>query len=176
MNKRAVSIGLLYSVLAIIFKLVILLGGYTLTKFGFYYSNIVTVLFTLPFFFLAIYLVREKDLGGIISGKDAMRMAMTVLGISVIILSVYNYIEFNWKFKDIATQYYQGNEYLEILKTQQKKYPDKIKVENFPGIIQEQLSSLSAFKATTGKLIPLLFIGVGGAFISAILLKRSTKK
>ena len=175
MNKRALTIGLLYALMAIIFKLVILLGGYTLSKFGFYYSNILTVFLILPFFFLAIYQVREKDFGGIISGKDAMRMALTVLAVGVVLVSCYNFIEFNWKYKEIAVQYYKSQEYLDILKNAQLKNPDKIKVNDFPKIIEEQLSSLSASKAATGKLFPLLFIGLSGAFIASVLMKKSQK-
>ena len=175
MNKRAIAFGLLYSFLVIIFKLFILLGGYTLSKFGFYYSNILSVFMILPFFFIAIQQVRDKDQGGIITGKQAVRIAMTVLAIGIILISFYNYIEFNWKFKEIATGYYHSNEYLEILKAQQAKYPEKIKVENFPNIINEQISELSAFKATTGKLIPLIFLGLSGAFIASVLMKKAAR-
>lgn len=176
MNKRALYISVLYSVLFIIYKLIVLLGGYTLTKFGFYYSNIVGIFFLLPFLFLAIYLVREKDYNGVIAGKDAMRIALTVLAMSTIFVSTYNYIEFNWKFKDIAVLYYNSTDYLEILKKQQLRYPDKLKTEDFPKIIQEQISQLSAFKATTGKLIPMMLFGLGGAFVAAMTLKKNAPR
>jgi len=172
MNKRALYLSLVYSILFIAFKLYILLGGYTLTKFGFYYSNIVGITFIIPFLFLAVYLVREKDYAGVIGGKEAMRIALTVLALSTIFISVYNYIEFNWKFKDIATIYYNSNDYLEILKQQQLRFPDKLKTDDFPKIIQEQISQLSAFKATTGKLIPMMLFGLSGSFIAAVTLKR----
>lgn len=173
MNKKAVYISLIYSVLVIVFKLIILLGGYTLTKFGFYYSTIIAVVCVIPFMFLAVYLVREKDYKGVIGGKEAVRIALTVLAISTIFISVYNYIEFNWKFKDIAMVYYQSAEYLEILTKQQLKNPDKLKVSDFPKIINDQIAQLSAFKATTGKLIPMLLFGLGGAFLTAISLKKN---
>jgi len=176
MNKRALIIGLIYSVVVIAFKLFILLGDYTLTKFGFYYSNIVAIFLIIPFFMLAIYLVREKDFGGIISGKDAIRMALTVLAVAAVILTVYNYIEFNWKFKEIATQYYNSSEYLTVLRDMQSKMPDKIKTEDFPKIIQEQIAALSAGKATTGKLFPLVLIGLSGAFICSVFMKRSVSR
>lgn len=173
MNKRAFNTGLIYCAVAIIFKLIILLGGYTLSKFGFYYSNILVVFLVLPFFFIAIYQVREKDFGGIISGKDAVRMSLTVLAVGIVVLSIYNYIEFVWKYKDIATDYYNSQEYLNVLKDAQSKVPDKIKTEDFPKIVQEQLASLSPFKATTGKLIPMLLIGLSGSFIAAVTMKKS---
>jgi hypothetical protein len=175
MNKRALVFGLLYCLAVIIFKLVIVLGGYTLTKFGFYYSNIVSVFLILPFFFMAIHQVREKDYQGVIGGKESVRIALTVLAVGVIGVSIYNYIEFDWKYKDIATEYYNGEEYLRMLKAEQVKHPDKIKPEHFPDIIRDQIGQLSAFRATTFKLVPLLFIGLGGAFIVSILMKRSPR-
>lgn len=175
MNRRALLFGCIYCLLFIIYKLVILIGGYTLTKFGFYYSNIVGMVFIIPFYFITVQQVRDKDFGGVISGRDAMRMCMTVLATAVIITSIYNYFEFNLKYKDIATEYYHSDEYLNVLRAQQSRYPDKIKTENFPAIIEEQISALSAFKATTGKLIPLMFVGLGGAFLASIMLKRSAR-
>jgi hypothetical protein len=175
MNKRALVIGLIYCAVVIAFKLFILLGGYTLTRFGFYYSNIVAIFAIVPFFIIAIHQVREKDFGGVIGGKDAMRMALTVLAVAAIVLSVYNYVEFNWKYKEIATQYYNSPEYMQVLKDMQTKMPGKIKTEDFPKIIESQISSLAAGKATTGKLFPLVLIGLSGAFITAMFMKRGPK-
>ncbi|MBX3165675.1 MAG: DUF4199 domain-containing protein [Bacteroidetes bacterium] len=172
MNKRALNFGLLYSLTVIVFKLIILLGGFTLTKFGFYYSNIVSVFLILPFFYLAIHQVRDKDYEGAISGREAMRMALTVLAVGIVVLGVYHYIEFNWKFKEIAVQYYNSNDYLEVLQRMQSQLPDKINTEDFPKIIEEQIQDLSAFKASTGKLLPLLIIGLSGAFITSALMKK----
>jgi hypothetical protein len=175
MNKRALTFGVIYCIVVIIFKLVILLGGYTLSKFGFYYSNIVSMLLILPFFYLTVKQVRDKDYNGIIGGKECVRLCLTVLATGVIIISLYNYIEFNWKFREIAEGYYNSQDYLDVLTEQQKRYPDRIKRESFPAIIQEQIRELSAFKATTGKLIPMLFIGLAGSFMTAILMKRSAR-
>lgn len=85
---------------------------------------------------------------------------------------MYHFIEFNWKFKEIAVQYYNSQDYLEVLKRMQAQLPDKIKTEDFPKIIEEQIQSLSAFKASTGKLLPLLIIGLSGAFITSALMKK----
>jgi hypothetical protein len=175
MNRRALFFGLLYCLTVIIFKLIVVLGGFTFSKFGFYYSNIVSVFLIFPFFFLAIYLVREKDYGGLIRGKEAARIALTVLVVGMIGVSIYNYIEFNWKFRELSVEYYNGNEFLNILKAQQVKHPDKVKTEDFPKIIKEQIEGLSAFKATTGKLFSLLFLGMSGAFVVSVLMKRSQK-
>ncbi len=177
MNKRAVNAGLLYCIVAIIFKLTVLLGGYATSKFGFYYAQVVSIFLIIPFFFMAIYRAREKDKGGFIGGREALRIALTVLVVGIIIMSAYNYIEFSWKGKDLATSYYNSSEYLEILKDQQSKHPDKIKAGDFPRIIQEQVaaSSVSAFRSTTAKLFPLIIIGLSSAFIAAALMKKSPR-
>ncbi|MCW3078107.1 MAG: hypothetical protein JWO32_2716 [Bacteroidetes bacterium] len=176
MNKRALTIGLIYSLVVIVFKLIILLGGFTLTRFGFYYSNVVGIFMIIPFFIFAIQQVRDKDFGGVISGKDAVRMALTVLAVAAVLLTLYNYIEFNWKFRDIAVQYYNSPEYLKILNEWQVKSPDKVKITDFSKIISEQINGLSAGKAATGKLFPLILIGLSGAFISAMIMKRGNKQ
>jgi hypothetical protein len=176
MNRRALNFALAYSLLVIIYKLAIVLGGYTSTKFGFYYSNILSVIFIIPFYYVCIKMVRDKDYGGVISGREAIRIAFTILGVSMIIISLYNYIEFNWKIKDVSIEYYHSKEYLDVLTQQQLKYPDKLKTEDFPRIIEEQIRDASAFKATTGKIITMMFIGLGGAFVTAVFLKRSARQ
>jgi len=171
MNKKALLYGLLYCLVVIAFKLYIVLSSNMFSKFGFYYSIITGVFLILPFFFIAIYHVREKDHGGIIDTREGMRIAFTVLAVGLVGTSLYNYIEFGWKMGEYVN-YYNGSEYLNMLKEQQLKNPDKIKVEDFPKIIREQIASLSAFRATTGKIIPLLFIGLTGAFAASVIMKR----
>jgi len=168
MNKRVLYIGLTYSILVIIYKLIIVLGGYQLTKFGFYYSHILSVFAIIPFMVFAIKQVRDKDLGGVIAGRNAMAVGMTVAAIAMVILSAYQYIEFEWKLKELSIQYYNGAEYLEFL----KKNP-KIKAEMYPKIIEENIAALSAFKAITAKLFSFLFITVSTAFISAVFMKKN---
>ena len=175
MNKRALVIGLIYCLVIIAFKLFILLGGYTFTKFGFNYAHIVSIFFIIPFFMLAIYLVREKDMNGVIGGRQALRIALTVLAVAMVVISAYNYFEFNWKFKEMAITYYNSESYTQILNELAQKRPDKLKAEDFPRIIQEQIAALAPGKATTGKLFPMLLIGLSAAFVSAMFMKKSTK-
>jgi hypothetical protein len=175
MNRTAFFAGCAYAVLIILFKLTILLGGYTLTKFGFYYSQLVGIILIIPFYYYVVKKVRDGSYEGIISGKEAVRLTLTVFAVSTIIISIYNYIEFDWKYRDIAITYYNSDSYLNILREQALQHPDKLKEADFPRIIKEQLDSLSAFKATTGKLIPMMLFGLGGAFVVSILMKSSTR-
>jgi hypothetical protein len=175
MNKRALYLGLTYSILVIIYKLIILLGGYQLTKFGFYYSHFVSVAFIIPFMIIAIKLVRDKDNGGIISGRDAVKIGLGVFGIAVIILSVYTYIEFEWKMHEISVQYYNSADYLAFLEKQAKANPTKLNSTMFPGIIKENVEALSAMKAVTAKLFSFFLISFSFAFIIAVFMKKSPK-
>lgn len=54
MKNRALILGITYSVLVIIYKLIIVLGGYGLTKFGFLFSHIVSVVMIMPFILLQL--------------------------------------------------------------------------------------------------------------------------
>jgi Protein of unknown function (DUF4199) len=131
------------------------------------------VFLLIPFYFLAIKSVRDNDNYGIIAGKDAMRIALTVFAVSVLIISIYNYIEFELSGRALAIKYYKSEQFLEFLKSQ-----SKIKVEEYSKIIEDQikLAEVSSFKATTGKLFSYMLIGLPSAFICAVFLKRGAKK
>ena len=173
MNKKALIYGLAYSMFVIAFKLVVLLGGYYFTKFGFYFAHVTTVFLIIPFYIIGIKNIRDRDNYGIIAGKEAMRIALTIFAISAVILSIYNYVEFEWKGKILAIEYYKSEQFMTFLKSN-----PKIKAEDYQKIIAEQiqLSETSAFKATTGKLFSFMLIGLTSAFICAIFLKRGPKK
>lgn len=172
MNKKGLIFGIAYSILVIAFKLFILLGGYSLTHFGWYYSNVVGVFLIVPFYIFAIKNVRDRDNGGIIAGKEALRIALTIFATGALIVSVYNYFEFEYSGKAMAIDYYNSQQFLDFLKTQVK-----IKPEDYTKIIDEQIknSEVSSFKATTGKLFSYMLLGLSIAFICAVSLKRSSK-
>ena len=169
MNRKPIYFGVAYSLLIIIFKLVILLGGFSLTYFGWYYSNITGVLLVIPFYILAIKSIRDKDLGGFISGREALKIALTVFGVSAILISVYNYFEFEYSGKALAIEYYNSEQFLDFLKRQ-----SRIKAEDYSKIIEEQIknSEVSGFKATTGKLFSFMLIGISTAIMCAAMLKK----
>lgn len=170
MNKKALYFGIAYSLIVIAFKLIILLGGYSLTTFGYFYSGITSVLLIVPFYYLALKSVRDKDYSGIISGKEAVRICLTIFAIGAVIISIYNYFEFEFSGKAMAIDYYNSEQFMTFLKSQ-----SKIKAEDYQKIIAEQIqvSEVSAFKATTGKLFSFMFIGLISAFITSAIMKKS---
>ena len=171
MNKKALYYALIYCALVIAFKLFILFGGYSLTRYGFFYSHITTVFFILPFYVLAVRSVRDKDYNGTIGGREAMRITLTLFAVSAIVLSIYNYFEFEYSGRALAVEYYNGEQFLDFL----KKHP-QIKADQYDKIIHEQVSNAesSSFKATTGKLFSMMLIGLSGAFITSAIMKRRT--
>jgi hypothetical protein len=171
MNRKALFYGLAYSVLYILFKLVILLGGYSLTRFGYYYSNVVGVLLIVPFYFVCVKQVRDQNAGGTISGREAMKVCLTIFAIGAILTSVYNYFEYRYSGQQLAIDYYHSGQFLDFLKSQ-----SKIKSTDYDRIISEQVEGAkgAAFRATTGKLFSLVIIGLTGAFAAASMMKRKT--
>jgi len=168
MNKRVLYSSIIYCAIVIIYKLIIVLGGYQLTKFGFYFSHILSVFFIIPFIIITMKQVRDKDMGGKISGRNAMAVGMTVAAIAMLVLSFYTYIEFEWKLKDLSQQYYHSKDYIEFL----GKNP-KLKPEAYPQLIEDNIKNLSAFKSITAKLFSFLFVTLSTAFISALFIKRN---
>ena len=169
MNKKALYAALVYSTLVIAYKLFIVTGGYALSKFGYYYSGIVSVFFIIPFYIFTIKSVRDKDLGGFIAGREAMRISLTLFAISALVLSVYHYIEYEQWYKALSIEYYNSEQFLEFL---QKRTPTK--PEDYGKVIAEQISDAehAAFKATTGKLFSFMLIGLSSAFITSAIMKR----
>lgn len=170
MNKKALLYGLLYAALVIAFKLYILLSGNALTRFGYFYSNISAVFFILPFYYFLLRNIRDKEYEGVLRGREAFRLNLSLLAVAVILISIYHYIEFSLYGQELAQTYYHSDNFLTFLKSQKNIPADKYTI-----IIEEQIKNAghSAFKATTGKLVSYLFIGISGAFIVSVFMKRS---
>jgi len=157
----------MYSFLIIIYKLGIVLSGNALSRFGFYFSNIIGTLAVIPFIFFTVKLARN-DKGGFIGGKEALKAGFLTAVIASLILSVYNYFEFEWVWRKLSVEYYNSIDFkLFLAKNKQ------IKPEEYPSKIDAAISGLSAFKAMTGKLATLLFISLATSFICAASLKRN---
>jgi len=170
MNRKGLYFGFAYSIVVIAFKLFILLGGYSLTHFGWYYSNITGVFLIIPFYVMVLRSVRDNDNGGIIAGREAFRIALTVFIVAAILVSIYNYFEFEYAGKVMAIDYYNSSQFMDYL----KKLP-QVKPEDYSKIIQEQIknSEVSAFKATTGKLFSFALLGISSALITSLIMKKS---
>ncbi|MCX8081497.1 MAG: DUF4199 domain-containing protein [Bacteroidia bacterium] len=166
--KISFFFALLYSLICILFKVYVIQSGLILTNFGFYYSHAITVLFLIPYFFLSLWYYRKKIITGTYSGRQGFKFLMEILVFSILCMSVYHYAEFEWKLKELACQYYRSELYLNFLKKQ-----SRLKPEDYPKIIEEQIRSASAFKAVTSKILSYLIIGGSGAFFCALIQRKN---
>jgi hypothetical protein len=171
MTRRTFIYGLVYCAFYILFKLYLIVGGYALSRFGFYYSHAVASLMILLFYSLAIKDARDREHEGFIRGRDAVRIAFGIFAVAVVVTGVYNYLEYELSGKALAIEYYNSPQFTAYLEQR------KVKAEEYSRIIEQQIrnAGTSGFKATTGKLFSFLIIGVSGAFIVAMLMKRPPK-
>lgn len=169
-QNKPLFFGLLASAIIILFKLFIVLGGFAITTFGFNWSPIVSVFMIIPFIGLTIKSVRTQN-GGFIEGRVALKKALQMAVITIIVVSAYNYIEFEWKWRAFSEEYYNSDKYLAFLKRQ-----NGLKAEDYPKIIKEQIEyvkQLSAFRFTTIKIVPYFLFSVSSAFMFAVFMKRT---
>jgi hypothetical protein len=170
MNRRAILIGIIYSLLVISFKIYVVFGGLALTDFGFKYSHIVSVICILPFIVIAIKQCRDKDQAGFIGGREAIKIGMTVTLIAVIVLSIYSYFEFD-KWKELSPQYYSSATFHKKYEQYYLNNPG-VKKETFENVVQKNISFLNGSQFMTIRLISLLFVGLSTSFIAAVFMKK----
>lgn len=169
LKNKPFLFAVLYSLLVIAVKLIILLGGFAITNFGFKWSQFLTVLMIIPFIWLTIKSVRAQQ-GGYIGGKVALKKGLQMTVIAIAMISVYNYFEFD-AWKEIASQYYNSDLYHHFLENKKE-----IKPEQYAEIIKVQVESfrlISPFQYLTIKLIPCLIFGISSSFIFAMFMKRN---
>ena len=166
-KNRALQFGIAYALLVIIYKVAIVISGTALSKFNFYFANILCVLAVIPFIYLTVKYTR-RDNGGYIGGKEALKTGFLMAVIAAVILSVYNYFEFEWVWRDLSAEYYHSNDFKLFLEKNKQ-----IKPEEYPAKIEAAIHELSAFRAMTGKLATLMFIGLGTSFMCSVLMKRN---
>ncbi len=171
MHKRALIFGLIYSLLVIGFKAFLQVGHYYTSTFGFALSHITSVLFIIPFMIVLLITVKKKEFDGVIAGREAMRIGLTMVAIAAIVTTAYNYFEISRYGKEMAEAYYNGDRFKLFLI---KKVPD---ITKHAAIITENIRMATEentpFIAATVKLLPLLFIGGSAAFLTSVFIKRS---
>jgi len=170
MHKRALIFALAYSLTVILFKVILLTGHYYDTTFGFVFSHITSVLFIIPFIMVLLITVKKKEFNGVIGGREAMRIGLTMVAVSAILITGYNYFEFSKYGREMAEAYYNGERFKFLL---MKKVPD---VTKHASIIAENIKQTTEantpFISSTVKLLPLMFIGSSAAFITSVFVKK----
>ncbi len=171
MNKTGIKYAIAYALFVIIVKLVIIFGGFAITDFGFKYSHIITVFLIIPFILMAIKHERDKVMGGYIRGREGMKIGITVVMISAIILSIYSYIEFQVWWEDFSKAYYSSEKFYQAYENFYKTHPN-LKKETFEKVVELNLNSMSAFQFMTVRLITFVLIGIACSFLCGVMLRK----
>src|SRR6202012_3186370 len=103
LKQKPFLFALVYSVLVIAFKLFVFNSGLQMTKLGMY-SHILSLLLMTPFILILVFLER-RNMGGQIGGKAALQQGLIFTSVSIVILSVFNFIFFQQELGACIAEY-----------------------------------------------------------------------
>jgi hypothetical protein len=170
MNKRLILFSLLYVAFTIAAICISFYGGYIKQL------NLVfflTLLSFLPFVFIYLVQHRNKDCGGFISGRNAMKEALKMVLLSTALLTLFQVVFFEMDFKEFKVNHIKtiGPD---IIKQEISKGQLKAKVEDIPRILENDIKQVTLFAEVTATLFKTIFYGLFSSFISAMILKRKS--
>jgi len=168
MSKRLILFSTLYVAFTISSICISFYGGF-IKQLNLVYF--LTLLSFLPFVFVYLLQLRNKDNGGVISGKDAMKQALKMVMLSTLLLTLFQVIFFELDFKDYKINHIR-NIGPEIIKQEITKGQLKAKIEDIPKILENDIKQVTLFAEVTATLFKTIFYGLFSSFISAMILKR----
>ena len=168
MNKRLILFSSLYIIFTIAAICISFYGGYIKQLNLIYF---LTLLSFLPFVFVFLLQLRNKDNGGIISGRDAMKQALKMVMLSTFLLTLFQIVFFELDFKDYKINHIRSIG-PDIIKQEISKGQLKAKVEDIPKILENDIKQVTLFAEITATLFKTIFYGLFSSFISAMILKR----
>jgi hypothetical protein len=170
MNKRLIFFSLLYVLFTTSSICISFYGGY-IKQLNLVYF--LTLLSFFPFVFIYLLQIRNKEYGGTISGKDAMKQALKMVMLSTLLLTIFQVVFFELDFKEYKINHIKSIG-PDILKKEITKGQLKAKVEDIPKILENDIKQVSLFAEVTATLFKTIFYGLFSSFISAIILKRKS--
>jgi hypothetical protein len=168
MNKRLILFSSLYIIFTIAAICISFYGGYIKQLNLIYF---LTLLSFLPFVFVFLLQLRNKDNGGIISGRDAMKQALKMVLLSTFLLTLFQIVFFEMDFRDYKINHIRAIG-PDIIKQEISKGQLKAKVEDIPKILENDIKQVTLFAEITATLFKTIFYGLFSSFISAMILKR----
>ena len=168
-TNKPIVFTLIFSLLAIAFKLSIFYGGWQTQKIGIL-SHIAILLAMLPFVAFLIIQIR-KEQGGEIGGKEAFKEGLKFVVLSAVLISVFNYVFYEMVLGEYIRNYIAEKgpiAFKEVAARANKAITDaEIKSQ-----VELRIKDATAFKDTTGKLFSMVMSGAFFTFLSAFVLKR----
>jgi hypothetical protein len=170
MNKRLILFSSLYIIFTIAAICISFYGGYIKQLNLIYF---LTLLSFLPFVFVFLLQLRNKENGGVISGRYAMKQALKMVMLSTFLLTLFQIVFFELDFKDYKINHIRSIG-PEIIKQEISKGQLKAKVEEIPKILENDIKQVTLFAEITATLFKTIFYGLFSSFISAMILKRKS--
>ncbi len=170
MNKRLILFSSLYIIFTIAAICISFYGGYIKQLNLIYF---LTLLSFLPFVFVFLLQLRNKENGGVISGRYAMKQALKMVMLSTFLLTLFQIVFFELDFKDYKINHIRSIG-PEIIKQEISKGQLKAKVEDIPKILENDIKQVTLFAEITATLFKTIFYGLFSSFISAMILKRKS--
>ena len=168
MSKRLILFSLLYVFFTVSSICISFYGCYVKQLNLIYFLSLLAFF---PFVFIFLLQLRNKDNGGIISGRDAMKQALKMVLLSTLLLTIFQIVFFELDFKDYKINHIR-NIGPEIIKQEITNGQLKAKVEDIPKILENDIKQVSLFAEITATLFKTIFYGLFSSFISAMILKR----
>lgn len=168
-KNRLLLFVLVFSLLSILFKLWIYYSGRQLTGLG-ALSHILVLALLLPACFLYVKVLRDEN-GGVIGGQYAFKESMKFVLVSALVLSVFNFIFYEYVLKDYIITFLQEKG-PGLMRAAADKAHKKVTDKEIREQIEMQIQYSTAYRDTTGKLFSFALFGAFSAFISAMFLKR----
>ena len=170
MNKRLILFSLLYVAFTIVAICISFYGGYIKQLNLIYF---LTLLFFLPFVFIYLLQIRNKENGGVISGRVAMEQALKMVMLSTLLLTIFQVVFFELDFKEYKINHIKSIG-PEIIKQEITKGQLKAKIEDIPKILENDIKQVTIFAEVTATLFKNIFYGLFCSFISAMIIKRKS--
>jgi hypothetical protein len=170
MNKRLILFSSLYIIFTIAAICISFYGGYIKQLNLIYF---LTLLSFLPFVFVFLLQLRNKENGGVISGRYAMKQALKMVLLSTFLLTLFQIVFFEMDFRDYKINHIRAIG-PDIIKQEISKGQLKAKVEDIPKILENDIKQVTLFAEITATLFKTIFYGLFSSFISAMILKRKS--
>lgn len=170
MKNKALLASIIFCAITIAFKLGVYFSGNQLSTIG-KYSHFLSLFLFVPFCFAFLIWYRDFELGGFISGKDALRAALKFVGYSLLILSVFNFFFFEYALKEVLVNMIKAMPAEELI-ANLAKGGKNISIEEANKLKETDINGINAFKDTTVKLFGMILFGALASFSASVFLKR----
>lgn len=172
-HKRVLIFSLVYSLLSIAAILLAYSGKIGTPVKAINATYLLSTLAMFPFIFITIKLFRDKDNGGNIGGKEAIRTGLRFVAFSAIVLVIFQLIFFYSGFREFKITYFKtiGMEIKQKDKAAGKYKGTDLEMQKL--VNEEVEKSVTPFSEVTGVLFKSFVYGLFCSFMCSVFLRRN---